>query len=481
MEKIKKIIPYIVILIMSIILILMSSSCVFGKVGLFWDASVYLNVSKNLTEGKVLYKDIVDNKGPVLYFINYVALELGGKIGVCIIEFIFIYTSLLFLYKSVKLIDNNKLKNLIMLFIGFICYARFFTFGLSCETYALTFSSIALYECLKYYKHGLFTNKQCILIGILFGLVFFIRANLIVVFVGFGMGIGIKLIIEKKFKELARYILAAILGVLVVCIPIFIYLIVNNCVYEFIENVFLLNTSMNRLGFFTSLYAMALIMPLTFIVILVYLGTSIYKVLKKDWFYISVILFIIITIAFNCISKQVYYHYFIAFIPLIILAYNNITNIMIKIVKRKILVYLIITSVIATYLCINGKRIFMFKVKQPNINTIEYIKNNTTTDSKIAIIGFSDDIYYLSDRQPVSKITYILSNDAFSQEHQTKILQQYIGDIINGKPAIIIEHKETLNSIVKKYIDITEYENLKKDKYVCISESNTEKIFKLKE
>lgn len=75
----KKAIPYFVLGLLAFILILMSNTCFFSSVGVFWDAAVYLNVSKNLVEGAVLYKDIVDNKGPVLYFINYLGLKFGRR------------------------------------------------------------------------------------------------------------------------------------------------------------------------------------------------------------------------------------------------------------------------------------------------------------------------------------------------------------------------------------------------------------------
>lgn len=480
MEKIKKITPYIIILVMASILILMSSSCIFGNVGLFWDASVYLNVSKNLTQGKILYKDIVDNKGPVLYFINYIALKLGGELFVCIVEFIFIYIALLFLYKSIELINNNKFRSLIVLSIVFIYYARFFTYGVSCEGYALTFSAIAMYECIKFFKKNAFTNRQCLLIGILFGLAFFIRANLVVVFVGFGIGIGINLIIEKRFKELLKYILFSFIGLLIVCIPILIYLLANNCFYEFIEHVFILNTSMNKIGILKSIFIMIKTMRVTFLVIFIYLITSIYKIYKKEKFYISPIILIIVTLLFNSISKEIYFHYFIAFIPIIMLAYDNILNIICNISKRNTITYCIVIGIIVLHL-VNYKYIFRFNVAQPNKEIIEYIKNNTTSEAQIAVIGFYDEIYYLSNREPVSKITYVLSNNAFAEDKQIEILNQYLGDIINKKPEIIIEDKVTVKNIVEKYVDITEYEELKTNNYICINETKDKKVFQLQE
>ena len=324
MKKIKGILPYVIILPMAIVLILMSNTFPTKKVGTFWDAAVYLNVSKNLTEGQTLYKDIVDNKGPVLYFINYIGLKLGGPSLVCVIEFLFIYIALVYMYKTLQLINKNKIISLLTVGVAFICYAKCFTYGLSCETYALTFSMIAMYKCLQFYENDKFTKLQCLLIGILFGLTFFIRANLIIVFVAFGLGIAIKLIMNKRIKELFEYILFSFLGFIIVCIPIFAYLLINNCVYDFIKNVFIINTTMNKIGLIRASKLMRNMMPISYYSICLYIAVAWWNVLNKKEKYISAFCLGIITILFNSISVNIYYHYFISFLPILILAYNFI-------------------------------------------------------------------------------------------------------------------------------------------------------------
>ena len=477
MKKIKEILPYIIIFLMTFILILMSNTCPFGKVGTFWDAAVYLNVSKRLSDGQVLYKDIIDNKGPVLYFINYVALKLGGANLVCVFEFIFIYISILYMYKSLQLINNDKLKSLVVIFMAFICYARFFTYGLTCESYALTFSMIAMYNCLLFYKNGKFTRLQCILIGSLFTLCFFIRPNLITVFVGFGLGIAIKLIIEKRIVELFKYILNAFIGIGIICIPIFGYLLINNCIQDFIENVFFVNTNMNRLGIAKSIILIQNLIPISWCSICMYMAITLKNITNKNGEYVSIFCLAIVTILFNSISAKMYYHYFISFLPIVILAYNFIVEIIIRNKKRT--GYIIVVIFLLIYICINYKSIFIFEKNQPNKNIIEYIQNNTKTTDKIAVMGFADEIYYLSNRTPASKITYILNNNAFEENMEKEMIEQYITDIEKNKPRIIVEDEQVINEAVSKCTNINKYEELKATEYKYIGIYDNKKIYRI--
>ena len=110
---------------------------------------------------------------------------------------------------------------------------------------------------------------------------------------------------------------------------------------------------------------------------------------------------------------------------------------------------------------------------------IAYIQNNTEETDKIAVIGFYDEIYYLSNRKPASRITYILSNNAFERSVQEEIVQEYIDDIRKNKPIIIVEDESTIQNIIKSNIDISKYEELKNSEYTYVQTLNNKKIYKL--
>ena len=466
---------YIIILLLATAIIGISCSRQ-SNVGIALDSAVYLNVARNILNGKILYTGIFDNKGPVLYFINALFLKIGGKTGIVVLEFMMLFTIFLYFYKTLKLINENRLERIVLLIFSGIILARFFNYGLSCEEYALCFSSIGLYHCIKYYKNDYFTKWQCILLGILCALCFFIRQNLITIFAGFAIGIAIRLIIKKQYKELFKYILYALIGFLVVTIPILIYLFKNNCFEAYIECTFLFNMSINKLGFFKSLYRIYLYIPISLLIILGYLIILIRNsIINRDTKDLGIIITIILTILFNVISSEIYLHYLISLIPLILLSYNRFFSFKFKHSKSYLIAGIILISIL------DFCRIIKFiNVPQQNQFIINYIKEKTTIDDKIAVIGFYDEIYYLSERESISRYTYILKNDAFSKENQTKILNEYFTDIINGKPKIIIEYDDTITSGVEPYINISEYREFIYENYVQKTFVNRAKIYELK-
>lgn len=119
-------------------------------------------------------------------------------------------------------------------------------------------------------------------------------------------------------------------------------------------------------------------------------------------------------------------------------------------------------------------------MRQPNKQLIEYVKWNTDIDDKIAVLGFKDEIYYLSNRKSASRITYILTNNAFKNNYQCKILEEYIGDVIKNKPKIIIESFKILD-MLKEHISLAKYENLKENEYIYVGNIDNAEIFKLNE
>ena len=59
------------------------------------DISVFSYVSQQITQGHVLYKDMIDVKGPLLFFINAFGLLMtnGHYIGIVLIRFIVLFGS----------------------------------------------------------------------------------------------------------------------------------------------------------------------------------------------------------------------------------------------------------------------------------------------------------------------------------------------------------------------------------------------------
>jgi len=64
------------------------------------DSSVYITVAQGITRGFLPYRDFVDNKGPLAYFLSVPGLLLGGFTGVWITELILLFVTTLFAWKT---------------------------------------------------------------------------------------------------------------------------------------------------------------------------------------------------------------------------------------------------------------------------------------------------------------------------------------------------------------------------------------------
>lgn len=116
-----------------------------------YDSAIFATVGNALNKGRVLYTEIVDNKGPLIYFIDALGLTINYDFGIFIIEFIFLFIGAIFLYKTAKIITKDK-KWVSFFSTIFSMLLLFYTIngGNYTEEYAITFISIATYFVTKF-------------------------------------------------------------------------------------------------------------------------------------------------------------------------------------------------------------------------------------------------------------------------------------------------------------------------------------------
>lgn len=69
-----------------------------------YDSAVFMVVGKGWSKGLVPYRDLFDHKGPFLYLMNALGFSIyDGKLGVLIIQTIFMTATLFLIYKIGRL------------------------------------------------------------------------------------------------------------------------------------------------------------------------------------------------------------------------------------------------------------------------------------------------------------------------------------------------------------------------------------------
>lgn len=212
------------------------------------DVDCIFTVGKSMNEGLVLYRDIFDHKGPVLYFIFSAAAFISSSsfIGLWIFEIISVAGMLFFSMQSAKLFMKNKWAVYTALPITalIILTTRAFTHGGSTEELALLPLSYSLYYFLRLISGKNIAKYEHILVGVCIGAVFWMKFTLVGFYIGAYLVTIIYRVYKKDVENCISDILWNIVGFVFVTLPVLLYFIVNNALGDlwevyFYDNIFL--------------------------------------------------------------------------------------------------------------------------------------------------------------------------------------------------------------------------------------------------
>jgi len=117
------------------------------------DSGVFLYVGWRLLNGDIPYRDVWDHKPPLIYFVDAlgIALTPGSLWGIWLLQLLFIFFTLLFIY---KLLDQefgvySALAGCIILASGLLTVLEK---GNVTEEYALVFQMLCLWLCLRAWR-----------------------------------------------------------------------------------------------------------------------------------------------------------------------------------------------------------------------------------------------------------------------------------------------------------------------------------------
>lgn len=204
------------------------------------DANCFFTVGKSIANGKVLYKDIYEQKGLYLYLMHSIAYLINHTsfIGMYFFELAFSFTFGLFTYKILSLYIKNKALILFSLpIIFFACYSSIaFSLGDSAEEYIFPLCLIALYLTLKDIKSKTgIKYRNLFITGMLCSVVFFIKYTVIGLFIACAIVVLIFDIKDKKKNLLPKHIGFLTLGFFVAALPALIYFLTTRSLFYMLK------------------------------------------------------------------------------------------------------------------------------------------------------------------------------------------------------------------------------------------------------
>lgn len=210
------------------------------------DSSIFILMGKSILEGKVLYKDIFDHKGPILFWIQALGqLICEGRNGIFLIQVISLTITNILWYKIANYFCNSK-HSICSILVATSFWMVFFEEGNLTEELSLPFLSLCLFLTIKWIhskerfkENSIF--KISFVYGICFGIISLIRLNNTAMLCGLMLGVSIIFIKSKELKRLLLCGLTFISAIVLVYIPVIIYFISKDALYEMFYATFIHN------------------------------------------------------------------------------------------------------------------------------------------------------------------------------------------------------------------------------------------------
>lgn len=205
------------------------------------DPFTWLAQSSQILEGKILYKDIYEHKGP-LQLVPYVIASLTPEplYGMWAIQVVLFYTYMYYCYKIADLY-NKKHSVLIAIFTGLLtAYNTCFHNSGTTEELFLFVLPTSMYPILKAIKEDrMLTNKESFIIGVLQALLLWSKYTLC----SFTIGLCLFMIYwhYKKKEPIYKQIAFFLIGVFFITLPILLYFLFNDAIADLFK-VYFYNT-----------------------------------------------------------------------------------------------------------------------------------------------------------------------------------------------------------------------------------------------
>jgi len=208
------------------------------------DSSIFIYVARGLQRGIIPYRDVFDQKGLLIYLIDYVGVLIGGVWGLWLLDVICILIGIFIMWKVLQYSRGcipqeyeyeSKIRyaalGLILLFYHVVACG-----GNMPEMWIVVFSGIAWMIVVQSIVLSRVTVGTLLGMGICLALIGLLKFNMLAVAVPVGIvaltdggRIGV------KFKEQVRNLFAVLVGLAVVLVPVVIWFFVNGALDDFFE------------------------------------------------------------------------------------------------------------------------------------------------------------------------------------------------------------------------------------------------------
>lgn len=238
------------------------------------DANIFFTAGKSIVHGKVLYRDVYDHKGPLLYFLHSLAYLISPDsfLGVYWIEVVAFTAYLLAVYKTLRLYVEKNIWLALPVLAAVILSSQSFCHGDSAEELCLPLVAWSLYKTLNYFKNRYpapMNYTTLFFHGVLAGCIMLIKFTLLGFHFGWMLMIFLSCLLQKDWKRGIVSGLTFVGGMLITTVPFFVYFGVNHALdswYEgYIYNNIFLYSNADKISLLSQFKGMAKMLAVAFL------------------------------------------------------------------------------------------------------------------------------------------------------------------------------------------------------------------------
>ncbi len=295
-----------------------------------FDGSVFALIGKMWANGEVLYRDMIDIKGPGIFFIDMVGYRIGGYPGIAFVEMLFLIFGVISVDLALRVFKFSPLSRFCSITIVLSLFGFRYYYGNMTEDYSLYAGMTASYPFALMFATRKFKWGMGIIVALLFGLVVSIRVNNSSYFCAWYAMLFMFYIANHRWKDSLYLFFTAVMG-LVVVLGLFAYHFYSIGGVELLNEAFFYSF---LIFFQDGGYGSSGFSPLVGLVGLfrtglwaVVIGASL-VLFRKDnnlivdakyndrfWFLLYLFLGVVFTVIANSVSGHVYDHYDQLFLP----------------------------------------------------------------------------------------------------------------------------------------------------------------------
>ena len=192
------------------------------------DANIYLSIGKGMSQGQVVYRDLYDHKGPLLYFMHMLCafIRFEDFFGVYVMETLLCASFLFLSHKVICLYGARKAAWAALPVLALMVYTSVsFAEGDSAEEMCMPLMMGMIYLTLRFLRSGDASMKKGTLVmhGVLAGCIFWIKFTIMGVPAGLLLALFIRHAVRREWKECGRMVLWVAAGFALSTMPWILY------------------------------------------------------------------------------------------------------------------------------------------------------------------------------------------------------------------------------------------------------------------